>query len=172
MRDFKRQVLDGAVDLAFVLEEPFPSKVLAMEKLRDEEILILASPAHRLASSRGVSAQDIMGEEVLLKALGCSYRNQFERQLIAAGAHPGSFLEFQGVETIKSCVAVGLGIAPLPRVAVEAELASGGLVALPWEGEPIRISTYVVWNPERHMGFAEKAFLQHVQDHFRTAAEP
>lgn len=163
VRDFKRQVLEGAVDLAFILEEPFPSKALAVEKLRDEEVLILAAPDHRLASSLRVSAQDLMDEEVLLKALGCSYRNQFERQLIAAGAHPGGFLEFQGVETIKRCVQIGLGIAPLPRMAVEAELASGQLVALPWEGPELQISTYVVWNPERHMGFAEEAFLEHVR---------
>jgi DNA-binding transcriptional LysR family regulator len=163
VRDFKRQVLEGAVDLAFILEEPFPSKALAVEKLRDEQVLILASPSHRLASAQRVSAQDLMDEEVLLKALGCSYRNQFERQLIAAGAHPGGFLEFQGVETIKRCVQIGLGIAPLPRMAVEAELASGQLVALPWEGPELQISTYVVWNPERHMGFAEEAFLEHVR---------
>jgi DNA-binding transcriptional LysR family regulator len=169
VRDFKRNVLDGVVDLAFVLEEPFPSKVLVMEKLRDEQILLLAAPGHRLAGAGAVAPQDIMGEEVLLKALGCSYRNQIERQLISAGAHPGSFLEFQGVETIKRCVMVGLGIAPLPRMAVEAELASGELVELPWAGDPIRISTYAVWNPERHMGFAERAFLQHVRDHFQIA---
>lgn len=30
-RDFKRQVLEGAVDLAFILEEPFASKALAVE---------------------------------------------------------------------------------------------------------------------------------------------
>jgi len=83
--------------------------------------------------------------------------------LIIAGAHPGRFLEFQGVETIKRCVEVGLGIAPLPRMAVEAELRSGQLVAVPWEGPEIRISTYLVWNPARHMGSAEKAFLQHVR---------
>jgi DNA-binding transcriptional LysR family regulator len=164
VRDFKRQVLEGAVDLAFILEEPFPSKALAVEKLRDEQVLVVASPAHRLAEAKSVSAVDLMGEEVLLKALGCSYRNQFERQLIAAGAHPGHFLEFQGVETIKRCVEIGLGIAPLPRMAVEAELKSGQLVALPWGGPELRISTYMVWNPERHMGFAEEAFLRHVRE--------
>jgi DNA-binding transcriptional LysR family regulator len=172
VRDFKRNVLEGAADLAFVLEEPFPSKVLAVEKLRDEQILIVAAPGHRLAGAASVSAQDIMGEEVLLKALGCSYRNQFERQLIAAGAHPGSFLEFQGVETIKRCVEVGLGIAPLPRIAVEAELNAGRLVALPWEGQEIRISTYAVWNPGRHFGFAEKAFLRHVREQIPVQEGP
>ena len=134
VRDFKRQVLEGIVDFAFILEEPFPSKTLAVEKLRDEEILILASPSHRFATARAISAQDLIGEDVLLKALGCSYRNEFERQLITAGAHPGRFLEFQGVETIKRCVEVGLGIAPLPRMAVEAELLSGKLVAIPCGG--------------------------------------
>ena len=59
---------------------------------------------------------------------------------------------------------VGLGIASLPRMAVEAELRSGQLVAVPWGGPEIRISTYLVWNPERHMGSAETAFLQHVRD--------
>jgi DNA-binding transcriptional LysR family regulator len=162
-RDFKRQVLEGAADLAFILEEPFPSKSLAVEKLRDEDILILAAPGHRLAKALRVSAQDLVGEPVLLKALGCSYRNQFERQLIAAGAHPGNTLEFQSVETIKRCVEVGLGIAPLPRMAVEPELASGQLVALPWDGPRIRVSTHLVWNPQRHLGAAESAFLAHVR---------
>ena len=60
-------------------------------------------------------------------------------------------------------MAVGLGIAPLPRIAVEAELAAGDLVALNWDGPEIQISTYVVWNPERHMGPTEKAFLRHVR---------
>ncbi|MFN7958533.1 MAG: LysR family transcriptional regulator [Holophagaceae bacterium] len=163
VRDFKRQVLEGMVDFAFILEEPFPSKTLAVERLRDEEILIVAAPSHRFAAAPRISAQDLIGEDVLLKALGCSYRNQFERQLITAGAHPGRFLEFQGVETIKRCVEVGLGIAPLPRMAVETELRSGRLVAVPWEGPEIRISTHLVWNPGRHMGAAERAFLEHVR---------
>ncbi|MCX6546812.1 MAG: LysR family transcriptional regulator [Acidobacteria bacterium] len=158
-RDFKRMVLEGAIDCAIVLEEPFPSKTLAVEKLRDEEILILGAPTHRLAKAAGITAQDLVGEAVLLKALGCSYRNHFERQLFAAGAQAGSGLEFQTVETIKRCVEVGLGVAPLPRMAVAEDLRRGRLVALPWAGEPICISTFLVWNPQRHLGSAEVAFL-------------
>jgi len=162
-RDFKRQVLEGSADLAFILEEPFGSKTLAVEKLRDEQILIVAAPGHRLSGARAVTAQDLVGEPVLLKALGCSYRNQFERQLIAAGAHPGENLEFQNVETIKRCVEVGLGIAPLPRMAVTEELEAGRLVALRWAGPKIRVATHLVWNPQRHLGAAEEAFLRHAR---------
>lgn len=58
---------------------------------------------------------------------------------------------------------VGLGIAPLPRIAVEAELRSRRLVELPWQGPQVRVATHLVWNPQRHLGAAGKAFLQHVR---------
>ena len=162
-RDFKRQVLEGAVDFAFILEESFPSKTLAVEKLRDEEILVVARPKDRLAKAAVVTTQDLVDKPLLLKASGCSYRDQFERQMIAAGARPGNGMEFQHVETIKRCVEVGLGIAPLPRMAVEAELEAGTLAALAWDGPELRVSTYLVWNPQRHLGAAGNVFLQHVR---------
>lgn len=171
-RDFKRQVLEGAVDFAFILEASFPSKTLAVEKLRDEEILILGCAGHRLASSPSVSSRDLVREPALLKTNGCSYRDQFERQLIAAGARPGNGMEFQHVETIKRCVEVGLGIAPLPRMAVEDELESGRLVPLPWDGPSLQVSTYLVWNPQRHLDAAGHAFLEHVRGMMHSAGEP
>jgi DNA-binding transcriptional LysR family regulator len=162
VRDYKRQVLEGDLDLAFILEEPFPSKTLAVEKLRDEQVLIVAAPDHPLTASPGVHPQDLAGEPVLLTELGCSYRNQFERQLIAAGTHPGHRQEFQSIETIKRCVEAGLGIAPLPAIAVTAELLSGSLVPLRWAGPDIRVSTHLIWNPQRRVGSAERLFRQHV----------
>ena len=163
VRDFKRQVMEGAVDIAFILEEPFPSKTLAVEVLRDERVLIMAPPSHCLASARQVTAQDLAGESILLTELGCSYRNQFERQLIAAGAHPGHRMEFQSIETIKRCVEQGLGLAPLPQIAVADEIATGRLVALRWKGPDIKVSTHLVWNPQRHPGSAVVAFLAHAR---------
>ena len=159
VKDFKRQTMDGLVDVAFILEEPFPSKTLAVEALREEEILILASPRHRLAGQGRVTAQDLVGEAILLTELGCSYRNQFERELIAAGAYPSNRLEFQSIETIKRCVEQGLGIAPLPAMAVREDLAARRLLALNWKGPEIKVSTHLVWNPQRHQGPALAAFL-------------
>ena len=52
------------------------------------------------------------------------------RALIAAGAHPATRLEFQSIEAIKRCVELGMGIAPLPDVAVAEERRSRRLVRL------------------------------------------
>jgi len=172
VRNIKHEVLEGAVDMAFLLEEPFPSKALVMEKLYEELILVLVSPSHRLASAGTISIHDLAGEEFLLKAVGCTYRNLFERSLISSGVEPEYSLEFLGVETIKKCVELGLGIAPLPRMAVEEELRSGKLVALNVKDLDIRVTLLLVWNSQRLQSTAQKAFLQFVREYIHSNPHP
>lgn len=126
VREFKRALMEGVIDLAFILEEPFARGSLRVEHLRDEPLAVLAHPSHPLAAREGVTARDSVGETILLTELGCSYRNLFERSLINAGAHPGPRMEFQSIEAMKRCVEVGLGIAALPRMAVAAESPRAG----------------------------------------------
>jgi DNA-binding transcriptional LysR family regulator len=97
VREFKRQLLDGTLDFAFVLEEPFSHGSLTVEWLGQEPVGLYAAAAHRLARTTAVTALDLIGEQVLLTDSGCSYRNRFERALIAAGAHPATRLEFQSI---------------------------------------------------------------------------
>jgi DNA-binding transcriptional LysR family regulator len=47
-------------------------------------------------------------------------------------------MEFDNVEAIKRMIEAGLGISLLPEVAVQSEVTSGRLVALPLAGEPER----------------------------------
>jgi DNA-binding transcriptional LysR family regulator len=146
VHEFKRALLDGAIDAAFILEEAFSPGGLHVETLRRERMAVVAPPRHRLAGRARVTAADLVGEAVLLTGLGCSYRNQLERTLIRAGAYPGTRMEFQSVEAIKRCVAAGLGVAALPAVAVERELAAGELVELRWRDAPLEVATHLAWS--------------------------
>jgi DNA-binding transcriptional LysR family regulator len=159
VRDFKRQLLEGALGAAFVLEEPFSHSGLAVEWLRSEPVGIYAPPGHRLAAAGRVTALDLLGEQCLLTDSGCSYRNQFERALIAAGAHPATRLEFQSIEAIKRCVELGMGIAPLPDIAVAEERRDGRLARLAWADQPLEVATHLVWNPQHVVGASVRAFL-------------
>ncbi len=158
VREFKRQLLDGTLDFAFVLEEPFSHGSLTVELLREEPVGLYAAATHRLARSTAVTALDLLGEQVLLTDSGCSYRNRFERTLIAAGAHPATRLEFQSIEAIKRCVALGMGVAPLPDVAVTEERRSGQLVRLAWQDQPLDVASHLVWNPQRPLSPSLRAF--------------
>src|ERR1700674_3341969 len=159
VREFKRALMEGTIDAAFVLEEPFARGTLCLEHLRDEPLAVVAHPSHALAGKARVTARDLVHDTVLLTELGCSYRNRFERALIQAGAHPGTRLEFQSIEAIKKCVQAGLGIAALPRVAVLAEVEAGPLTELGWKDLDLGGATPPPWSEGRWMSPALEAFV-------------
>jgi DNA-binding transcriptional LysR family regulator len=160
VREFKRALLAGAIDAAFILEEDFAPGALHVETLRQEPLAVVAAPGHRLCRLPRVSARDLVDEAVLLTELGCSYRNRFERTLIQAGAHPRTRMEFQSVEAIKRCVANGLGIAALPLIAVSRELEEGDLVELPWTDRRLDVATHLAWAEGRWISPGLAAFLK------------
>lgn len=159
----RRALEEGRVDVAFVLDVPsVVVEGLAAELLMEEEVSVVAPPAHALAVSSFVGPSDLGGETVLLPEApqsGCAYRGRFERQLAEGGIVPRETLEFQSIEAIKRCVGAGMGITVLPTVAVEAELAGGDLSELGWQ-EPIRVGTLMAWNQARWASPALRAFLK------------
>jgi DNA-binding transcriptional LysR family regulator len=129
--DLRRQAVHGDLDLAFTLEEPVHDDRLVFEVLRQENILLLAHPEHRLLRKESVCPADLDGETLLVTEPGCSYRSILEQALGKAGiANPK--IEFASVEAIKQCAMAGLGVTLLPEMAVKTELERGLLAALPW----------------------------------------
>ena len=159
----RRALEEGRVDVAFVLDVPSVDvEGLSAELLMNEEVSVVAPPAHALAGCALVDPHDLMGETVLLPEApqsGCAYRGRFERQLAEGGALPRETLEFQSIEAIKRCVSAGMGVSVLPTVAVKAELAAGTLAELGWR-EPIRVGTLMAWNETRWTSPAQRAFLK------------
>jgi DNA-binding transcriptional LysR family regulator len=153
-------VREGEIDVAFVLEPPFGSPDLEVVELLREPIALIGRPDHPLADRLAVAPIDLSYEPILLTEAGCAYRMLFERALHAAGAVPREIVEFGSVEAIKQCVAAGMGLAVLPRVAVERELASGQLAALRWAGPPIAVITQMACHARRWQSPALRAFLQ------------
>ena len=146
-------------DVAFLLEEPLRATGLVVEPLLREPLLVLSSPEHPLTQCTRVTPTDLEGEPVLLTEVGCSYRNLFKRTLAKAGVYPTTNLEMSSVEAIKQCVMLGMGITVLPAVAVQAEVAQGRLVALPWSEPGFEVVTQLIWHREKWQSPALKAFL-------------
>lgn len=171
VREFKRGLLESSIDAAFILEEGFARGALHVETLREERLSIVAPPSHSLVRKTSVTARDLVGEPILLTELGCSYRNRFERTLIQAGAHPRTRMEFQSIETIKRCVAAGLGVAALPAVAVEAEISAGELAELRWKDRRLDVATHLAWSEARWVSPALAAFAETARDVLRVRRE-
>ena len=55
-------------------------------------------------------------------------------------------------------MALGMGVAPLPDVAVTEERRSGQLVRLAWQDQPLDVASHQVWNPQRPLSPSLRAF--------------
>jgi DNA-binding transcriptional LysR family regulator len=157
----RRGLASGVVDVAFVLDTPLRIPGFCAEQLLREDISVIAAPGHRLAAQKRTAPADLDGEVVLLPEApdsGCAYRGQFERQLADRHVSPRDSLEFASIETVKQCVVAGMGVAALPSVAVEADVAAGNLVRLAWR-PTFEVYTQVAWNDRRSLTPAMAAFI-------------
>ncbi|MFF9146093.1 LysR family transcriptional regulator [Streptomyces sp. NPDC014861] len=155
--DATRQALrQGTYDLGFLMEAGTEHEGLESEVLAPEPLALVAAPGHPLAGRAGLTAADLAPTGLIGTEPGCAYRDLFEREL--APWRP-EFLEFGTIEASKRAVASGLGIALLPRIAVQEELASGALTALDWEA-PFTLFTQLAWRRGKRLPAHVRLFVE------------
>ena len=138
---------DGSLDAGFSLEETVHAPMTVGEILTDQQLLLVARPGHPLLDRPRVSTGDLAGETLLLIEPGCAQRDIMDRELRRAGIRPTA-MEFVSAEAVKRCAEAGLGLAMLPAVAVQDELARGELAELPWTVRP-RLNVYYLRHKDR-----------------------
>lgn len=150
---------DGMADAALILNEPYQAPQLIVQPLYQEPILVVAHPHHCLTKERLISPAAFRGETLLLTEANCPYRLAFERVLRTANITPANVLEFHSVEAIKQCALTGMGIAVLPWVVVQQEVADERLVALNVAGLTFNMVTQLAWHRDKWISPALAAFL-------------
>ena len=124
-REGLRQVRSGAVDVAIVddwtsrLADDLDNTILTCYHLIRDELLLVVPRSHRAADlTQPVDLRALRDEQWLAAPAGEPSRQAVDRLLSAAGVGPAVLSEFEGLSTIVSLVARGVGIAILPRIAV------------------------------------------------------
>jgi DNA-binding transcriptional LysR family regulator len=82
--------------------------------------MLIVPRAHRAAVEDVVDLRALRDEPWLAAPVGEPSRQAVDRLLGAAGVAPAVLSEFEGLSTIVSLVARGIGIAIVPRIAVAA----------------------------------------------------
>jgi len=77
-----------------------------------------------------------------------------------AGARPAIVGEFTSGETIKRCVETGTAIGVLALISVTTELDTGRLIALPWNGPTLTLSSYLIAHQQRCISPAHAALRE------------
>jgi DNA-binding transcriptional LysR family regulator len=126
-REGMRQVRSGEVDVAIVddwtsrLADDLDESILTSYHLIRDGLVLVVPRAHWAADAGlPVDLRALRDEPWLAAPAGESSRQAVDRLLGAAGVVPAVLSEFEGMSTIFSLVARGVGIAILPRIAVSA----------------------------------------------------
>ncbi|MDI3341655.1 MAG: LysR family transcriptional regulator [Sphaerobacter sp.] len=157
---------DGEIDLAIMgkIENP---KGLEVEPFLPNELVVIASPRHRLAGVRAVPAAALSEEIFLLREAGSGTRADTETLFDRWGIPLRIGMELRSTGAIKQAVAADLGVAVIPRVAIGLELQVGRLVTLDVEGFPVQRHWSLVRRSGRRPAAAAAAlwdFLLHYRD--------
>ncbi len=155
----RRALRQGTYDLGFLMEAETAHEGLETEVLGPEPLALVAAPDHPLAGRTDLVTADLPGAGLIGTEPGCAYRDLFAAELAAAAGTRAEFLEFGTIEASKRAVASGLGIALLPRIAVQEELASGALAELGWE-PPFTLFTQLAWRRGKRLPAHVRLFVE------------
>lgn len=120
-------VLDYAVDMGVITYRPEDPSVRSITVYRDE-IAFVVPPGHPLAREKEVRIQRLAQESFVAHHLDSPYR---QRVLDTFRRHKVSLqmpVEMPTMDAVKRFVAMGNGVALLPAITIEQELAHGSLV--------------------------------------------
>jgi DNA-binding transcriptional LysR family regulator len=128
-RAIARALLERRLDVALV-EGPVRHARIEVVPWREDELVLIAPPTHRLAAKRSIELRELSGEPLIVREPGSGTRRVAERALAAHDVSPKVTLQLGSTEAIKQAVAAGLGLAFVSRFAVDEQVQLGRIAAV------------------------------------------
>ncbi|MFT4268283.1 MAG: LysR family transcriptional regulator [Xenophilus sp.] len=145
---------------AGLIEGPCHAEELDVQPWGVDELVFVASAEHPLAAlGHSASAAELRRQRWLLRESGSGTRELLDQLLLP---HLGGFdacTQLGDTEAIKQATAAGLGIACLPRCAVDDQLALGRLVVLRTALPPLQRAFYRIRHRLKKLSSALEALL-------------
>jgi DNA-binding transcriptional LysR family regulator len=168
---FYEDLKNNVIDISLILTNKVPYSSLKTELLCPEPMSLIASVDNQLAQQPKISISDFSTEHFIVTQEGCAYRAFIEELLTNNDIKPRSFMKVKNIEAIKQFVISGLGIAILPKIYVEKELATNLLVELPWDGPEFGMYTQLVYHKNKWLTPPVLSFLELVRSNFPSSQE-
>lgn len=166
----------GVLNLGFVEGEmgAADSQALRSLPLREDEQMVVIGPRHawwERPAGAPVAMGELDGQTLIVRQRHSQSRIWLEQEMERHGVRPQIMAEFDALESIKRAVTLGGCLTILPTYVVASELQMGQLRALPLQGQPLRRTLKLVWNPDMHWTPAVRAWLRVLQDEFPALAQ-
>ena len=163
--DVVTAVRDFETDIGFI-EGPCHVKDIAVVPWLEDELVIIASPSHRLARAakrRKLTAKELAAAEWLLREVGSGTRETVEQALLPHLLNIPAFMTLGSSEAIKNSVAEGLGISCLSRSVVRNLVAAKRLSVLTTALPLLRRSFLMIRHERKVLSDPLRHFVAHCQ---------
>ncbi len=130
------QILAGEIDIAFV-SLPVDVRGIKTERLSDDQLVAIASPRHKLAKQKTISAYTLAGERLILGERGGNTRRLIDQFFAQAGVTLHVAMELSRQQAIRRMVEADMGVGIVPLQSVIEDVDNGKLVRWWIEGAEI-----------------------------------
>jgi DNA-binding transcriptional LysR family regulator len=128
-----------------------------------DELVFVVPPKHPLASAKEVSIRQLGAESFVAHIVSSPYRDKV-LQLFKTHKTPLHMdLELPTLQAIKQFVALGSGVALIPEISVETELARGELVRIPVRELQLKRKLRLIYRKDANLSHAARALLKVVE---------
>jgi len=153
------EVRDYGADLGVVTYLPGDTDLASVVVYRDQ-LAFVVPRGHRFTRRKEVTIRDLGGEAFVAHHVSSPYRAKvletFQKRRVTLQMP----IEMPSIDAIKRFVAAGHGVALLPGIAVESEVARGDLVRVRVPELTFERPVRLVWRKAGALSHAASAFLQ------------
>ncbi len=165
-----QRILAGELDLAFV-SLPVEARGIQTERLDEDQLVAIASPRHRLAKQRTVSAYTLAGEKLILGERGGNTRRMIDQFFAQAGVTLNVAMELSRQAAIRRMVEADMGVGIVPLQSVREEVEKGRLVRWWIEGAQINWEFGIARLSGGYESPTIQTFLKLAREHFGGQVE-
>ncbi|WP_419807153.1 LysR family transcriptional regulator [Terriglobus sp.] len=158
------ELLAHGVELGIISFRPDDPALESIVIFRDE-LAFVVNPQHSLASAESVSIRQLDGEHFVAHNVASPQR---AKVLEAFQRHKTNLridVELPSLEAVRRFVEQGNGVALVPALTVERELASGALVRVPVRELRMERKLRLVYRKNAALSHAAMSFLQQVESY-------
>jgi DNA-binding transcriptional LysR family regulator len=143
---------------------PRSSRAIEACTWREEPMVLVCAPEHRLAGGGPLLLSELEGERVIGFDNDLTIRREIDRVLQLHGTEVRVVMEFDNIETMKRAVEIDAGVALLPEPTVRREVAAGTLAAVPLATDELVRPLGIIYRRGKELGSTARRFIELLQN--------
>jgi len=153
------EILGRDIEIGVVSYKPTDPAIASVTVMMDELALIVA-PDHPLAKKEVVSVRELGAESFIAHNVASPYRERVVRTFEKQKTPLNISMEMPTLESIKRLVEQGMGVALVPRLTAQSEIARKQLAALTVREMRLERGLNLIYRKGASLSHAARAFLR------------